>query len=195
MNDCNPKPYTIPGGDAMHAERVTQRHPPPLLLAPLGGKTVELDCDGGRLSSDAGLVLLHDPEEQLGLTRALAAVLRAPRDPRRVDFTLHALLKQRVWHMAAGYEAANDANPLRHAPSCKVRRDRLPASGPPLASPPTLSRCEHRVSRTALSRLARVFVEQCIAAYDRPPTRIVLDCDDTEDPAHGEQEPSRDAGS
>jgi Transposase DDE domain group 1 len=117
-----------------------------------------------------------------------------PRDPRRVDFTLHALRKPRVWHMAAGSAAANDANPLRHDPICKVRRDRLPASGPPLASPPTLSRCEKRVSRTALSRLARGFVEQCIAAYDRPPTRIVLDCDDTEAPAHGAQEPSRDDG-
>jgi hypothetical protein len=33
-----------------------------------------------------------------------------------------------------------------------------------------------------------VFAEQCIASYDRPPKLIVLDFDDTEDPAHGEQE-------
>jgi len=188
MNACNPKAYTIPGGDAMQAELVTQRHPTPLLLAPIGGKTVELDCDGGRLSSDAGLVLLHDPDEQLGLTRDLAAVLRDPRDPRRVDFTLHDLLKQRVLQIAAGYEDANDANTLRHAPIFKVLLDRLPESGPPLASQPTISRFENRVSRTALSRLARVFVEQFIASYDRPPKLIVLDFDDTEAPAHGEQE-------
>ena len=188
MNACNPKAYTIPGGDAMQAELVTQRHPTPLLLAPIGGKTVELDCDGGRLSSDAGLVLLHDPDEQLGLTRDLAAVLRDPRDPRRVDFTLHDLLKQRVLQIAAGYEDANDANTLRHAPIFKVLLDRLPESGPPLASQPTISRFENRVSRTELSRLARVFVEQCIASYNRPPKLIVLDFDDTEDPAHGEQE-------
>jgi len=36
------------------------------------------------LSSDAGLMLLKDPDEQLGLTRALAAVLKDARDPRRV---------------------------------------------------------------------------------------------------------------
>ena len=188
MNACNPKAYTIPGGDAMQAELVTQRHPTPLLLAPIGGKTVELDCDGGRLSSDAGLVLLHDPDEQLGLTRDLAAVLRDPRDPRRVDFTLHDLLKQRVLQIAAGYEDANDANTLRHDPIFKVLLDRLPESGPPLASQPTISRFENRVSRTELYRLARVFVEQFIASYDRPPKLIVLDFDDTEDPAHGEQE-------
>ena len=188
MNACNPKAYTIPGGDAMPAELVTQRHPTPLLLAPIGGKTVELDCDGGRLSSDAGLVLLHDPDEQLGLTRDLAAVLRDPRDPRRVDFTLHDLLKQRVLQIAAGYEDANDANTLRHDPIFKVLLDRLPESGPPLASQPTISRFENRVSRTELYRLARVFVEQFIASYARPPKLIVLDFDDTEDPAHGEQE-------
>jgi hypothetical protein len=59
MNACNPKAYTSPGGDAMQADLATQRHPTPLLLAPIGGKTVELDCDGGHLSSDAGLVLLQ----------------------------------------------------------------------------------------------------------------------------------------
>jgi hypothetical protein len=69
-----------------------------------------------------------------------------------------------------------------------VLRGRLPESGPPLASPPTISRFENRVSRTELSRLARVFVEQFIASYNRPPKLIVLDFDDTEDPAHGEQE-------
>jgi hypothetical protein len=66
MNACHPKAYPIPGGDAMHAARVTQRHPPPLLLAPIGGKTVALAGDGGRVASDAGLVLLHDPEAPLG---------------------------------------------------------------------------------------------------------------------------------
>ena len=73
----------------------------------------------------------------------------------------------------------------------KVLLGRLPESGPPLASQPTISRFENRVSRTELSRLARVFGEQCIASYARPPKRIVLDFDDTEDPAHGGQEQVR----
>jgi hypothetical protein len=77
----------------MQAELAPQRHPLPLLLAPVGGKTVALDCDGGRLSSDAGLVLLKDIDEQLGLTRALAAALSASRDARRIRFTLEDLLK------------------------------------------------------------------------------------------------------
>ena len=96
MNAYSPQAYTITGVDSMPTDRATQLQPAPLLLAPVGTKAVTLDFDGGRLSSDGGLVLLNDPENQIGLTRDLAAVLRDPRDSRRVHLTLHDLLKQRV---------------------------------------------------------------------------------------------------
>jgi hypothetical protein len=186
MNVASAKAYTIPGVDAMPADIAS-----PLHWAALEDKAVLVDFDGGRLSSDGGLVLLNDPDDQIGLTRDLAAVLRDPRDPRRINFTLHDLLKQRVLHIAAGYEDANDANTLRHEPIFKLLLGRLPESGAPLASQPTISRFENRVSRTALYRMARVLVHQFIASYDRAPKLIVLDFDDTEDPAHGQQEQSR----
>src|SRR5712691_4197307 len=167
MSVSSPKAYTIPGVDSMQAALTTPLHLAPLPLAPVGAKAVALDFDGGRLSSDAGLVLLKDPDEQLGLTHNLAAVLSDPRDPRRVHFTHHDLLKQRVFQIAAGYEDANDANTLRHDPIFKLLLDRLPETGAPLASQPTLSRFENRVSRTELY------------------------FDDTEDPVHGEQEQAR----
>jgi hypothetical protein len=63
---------------------------------------VALAFDGGRLSSDAGIVLLKDIDAQLGLTRALAAVLSDPRDAHRLHFTPEDWLKQRVFHIAAG---------------------------------------------------------------------------------------------
>jgi hypothetical protein len=156
MNACHPKKYTLPGFDSRQAERTTQRQPPPLLLAPVEDKTVELDFDGGRLSSDAGLVLLKDIDDQLGLTRALAAVLADSRDARRIHFTPEDLLKQRIFQIAAGYEDANDANTLRHDPICKLLLDRLPETGAPLASQPTISRFENSVSRTAIYRMALV---------------------------------------
>src|SRR2546430_1366992 len=186
MNAYAPQAYTILGVDSMQTEMAA-----PLHLSPVGDKAVDLDCEGGLLSSDAGLVLLKDPDEQLGLTRALAAVLKDSRDPRRVHFTLHDLLKQRVLQIAAGYEDANDANTLRHDPIFKLLLNRLPDTGPPLASQPTLSRFENQVSRTELYRLARVLVDQFITSYARPPQLIVLDFDDTEAPVHGEQEQAR----
>jgi hypothetical protein len=97
----------------------------------VGDKTVELNFDGGHLSSDAGLVLLKDIDDQLGLTRALAAVLADSRDARRIHFTAEDLLKQRIFQIAAGYEDANDANTLRHDPIFKLLLDRLPETGTP----------------------------------------------------------------
>jgi len=181
----------VSGFDPLHAPMATQLQPTALPLVPVGGKAVDLDFDGGRLSSEAGMVLLKDIDAQLGVTRNLAAVLSDPRDPRRINFPLEALIKQRVFHIAAGYEDANDATTLRDAPICKLMLERLPASGAPLASQPTMSRFANRVSRTALSRLALAVLHQFIASYATPPKVIVLDVDDTEDPVHGGQEQAR----
>src|SRR5216683_7110005 len=191
MNARNPKEYTIPGFDSMQAALATQRQPTPLLLAPVGDKTVELDFDGGRLSSDAGLILLKDIDDQLGLTRALAAVLADARDARRIHFTPEDLRKQRIFQIAAGYEDANDSNTLRDDPIFKLMLDRLPDTDAPLASQPTMSRFENRVSRSELYRMARVLLDQFIASYVTQPTVIVLDVDDTEDRVHGQQEHAR----
>jgi hypothetical protein len=175
----------------MSADMATQLQPAPLHLAPVGAKAVELDFDGGCLSSDAGIILLKDIDDQLGLTRALAAVLSDRRDARRIHFTPEDLLKQRVFQIAAGYEDANDATTLRDDPIFKLMLDRLPESGAPLASQPTISRFENHISRTELSRMALVLLEQFLASYDKPPQVIVLDVDDTEDRVHGQQEHAR----
>ena len=175
----------------MQTDRASQLQQPSLPLAPVGAKAVDLDFDGGRLSSDAGLVLLKDIDEQLGLTRHLAAVLSDPRDPRRVKFTRQDLLTQRGLQIAAGSEDANDSNTLRADPLFKLLLNRLPEPGAPLASQPTMSRFENRVSRRELYRMARVVLEQCIASYATPPTVIVLAVDDTEDRVHGQQAPAR----
>src|SRR3989442_1786067 len=181
----------VSGVDPMQADRAPQLQPSPLHLAPVGAKAVELDFDGGRLSSDAGVLLRKDIDAQLGFTRDLAAVLSDPRDPRRVKFTRQDLLTQRVLQIAVGYEDANDSNTLRHDPIFKLLLDRLPDTGAPLASQPTISRFENRISRTELYRMVLVFLDQFIASYATPPKAIVLDFDDTEDPVHGAQEQRR----
>src|SRR6516165_8088627 len=191
MDASSPKAYTISDVDAMPADRTTPMEPTPLPLAPVGSKAVELDFNGGRLSSDAGVVLLKDLDDQLGVTHDLAMVLKDPRDPRRVAFTVEDVLKQRVYQIAAGYEDANDANTLRDDPIFNLMLDRLPETGDSLASQPTLSRFENRDSRTELYRMARVLLDHFIASYAKPPQIIVLDVDDTEDRVHGQQEQAR----
>ena len=191
MNAQSFSAHMVSGFDPMQADMVLQPQQTPLHLAPVGAKAVALDFDGGQLSSDAGVLLLKDIDDHLGLTHDLAAVLSDPRDARRVKFTLHDLLKQRVFQIAAGYEDANDSNTLRDDPIFKLLLDRLPETGAPLASQPTMSRCENRVSRTELYRMAVVLLKQFIASYDSPPKVIVLDVDDTEDRVHGQQEQAR----
>ncbi len=51
MNVSSPKAYTIPGVDLMQAAITPPPHLTPLHLAPVGAKAVDLDFDGGRLSS------------------------------------------------------------------------------------------------------------------------------------------------
>ena len=102
MNACNPTTYTISGFDAMHVALAAPCDPTPLLLTPIGGKTVARDCDGGRWSSAAGLIWLKDINEQRGLTRALATALSDARDARRLRFTPDDLLTQRIFPIAAG---------------------------------------------------------------------------------------------
>ena len=66
MNVDSPKAYTISDVDSMPAEITTPLQLSPLHLVSVGTKAVDLDFDGGRLSSDAGLVPLHDPDAPLG---------------------------------------------------------------------------------------------------------------------------------
>jgi hypothetical protein len=191
MNAQLSKDDLISGNDPMQAGIIRPSRPASVHLAPVAGKAVALDFEGGLLSSDAGLVLLKDVDAQLGLSRALSEVLTDPRDPRRIHFTFADLIQQRVFQIAAGYEDANDSNPLRHDPIFKLLLGRLPQSGPSLASQPTISRFENGVSRSELYRLAVVLVEQFITSYDKPPEVLVLDFDDTEDEVHGAQEQAR----
>jgi len=149
---------------------------------------VLLDFEGGQLTSDAGLLLLREVEQQIGLVEALANVIPDPRDARYTDYSTKELLLQRIGQIISGYEDANDCNNLRHDPIFKMFAGRLPESDPALASQPTMCRFENRATRTMLYQIACVFVQQFVASYDAPPAIVVLDVDDTEDRVYGDQQ-------
>ena len=55
---------------------------PPLPgLSPVGGKPFVARFDGGRLSSDGGVLALREVERRLGVADRLAACLDDPRSP------------------------------------------------------------------------------------------------------------------
>ena len=161
----------------------------------LGGREIVGRFDGGRLSSDGGLVLLAQLDRQWGLTERLATCLRDRRQPGKVRQPLRDLFRQRVYQIAAGYEDCNDADRLAGDPMLKLAVGRCPQSDRPLASQPTLSRFENSVSPGDLYRLSEALVEFFIhsgaggSCHGKgTPRQIVLDLDATDDPTHGQQQ-------
>jgi len=161
----------------------------PLLpgLSPVQGKAVIARFDGGRLSSEGGLLVLREIEGRLGVADRLAACLKDPRAPEKVVHRLAEIIRFRMLMIAAGYEDGNDADTLRRDPMFKLALDRLP-SGEELCSQSTISRLENLPDVRALLRLGRALVEQYCASFRQVPKRIVLDIDDTFDRVHGGQQ-------
>jgi hypothetical protein len=161
----------------------------PLLpgLSPVQGKAIVARFDGGRLSSQGGLLALREIERGLGVADRLAACLNDPRAPERVGHRLAEIIRFRMLMIAAGYEDGNDADALRRDPMFKLALDRLP-SDEELCSQSTISRLENLPDIRALLRLGRALIEQYCASFRQVPKRIVLDVDDTFDRAHGGQQ-------
>ena len=157
-------------------------------LSPVRGKPVHLTFDGGRLTSDAGVLLLAEVERRLGIAERLARCLADPRAPERVRHTLAEMIRFRTLLIAAGYPDANDCDGLRIDPAFKMAVGRLPESGEELCSQPTMCRLENLPGPTALKRMTAAMVELFCDSFTDVPRRLVLDIDDTCDAAHGQQQ-------
>ncbi|MHC4945927.1 MAG: IS1380 family transposase [Planctomycetota bacterium] len=161
-----------------------------LLFSSVGKKKIHADFNGGRLTSDGGVLLLRETEKRLGLIDAIAEGLPDPRHPSLIKHSQREMLAQRIFSIALGYEDLNDHATLRHDPALQVATERIrkPNSDHGLSSPSTLCRLENRVNRESLVRISEIFVEQFIASHHTPPEELILDFDATDDPLHGKQE-------
>lgn len=149
-------------------------------------KPVIVENSAGRLSSDAGLLVVREFDDRLGLTERFAKVL----DDLRVnpDHSMLSMVRQRIYGILAGYEDQNDHDTLRYDPVFQLVCDRLPQEGEELAAQPTLSRFENSISIPSLFRLRELFVDEFLNAFDEPPRELTFDLDGFDDPAHGEQQ-------
>src|SRR3954466_7306575 len=100
--------------------------PQQLRFPPLAGYPIRADFEGGALSSDFGALLLRGIDRQIGLTERLAAAVRDRRHRSYIDHPLRDLFAQRIYQIASGYAAGNDANSLRHDAMFKLRGERSP---------------------------------------------------------------------
>jgi hypothetical protein len=151
-------------------------------------KKVTAAFDGGRLTSDGGVLLLAQAERKMQICKQLAACIADPRDPSRVVHSLDDILRARVLAITCGYEDADDLDTLRDDPGFRVALGKLPGSGAGLASQPTMSRWENAPTTRELAKLMAAMVGIYCASYPAAPEAVTLDIDDTCDVAHGHQQ-------
>ncbi len=181
--DANPSVTSGPATSAMIDDTTL-----PFAFPAVGRKKVTAAFDGGRITSDGGVMLLAEAERRLALAGKLAAVIPDHRDPNRTVHALADSLRARIVAIACGYEDADDLDSLRFDPAFKLACGRLPDSGRDLCSQPTVSRWENAPDLRSVIRLGRVLLDLWLASCPAPPAGVTLDIDDTCDVVHGHQQ-------
>lgn len=153
-------------------------------LADFGKKQVEVRFSAEQTSHDGGLLLLNEVEKQIGLIDKLAKCIDDPRHQAYVHHPIESMLRQRIMQIAAGYEDANDCNSLKNDGILKICSGQEHS----LATQPTMCRLENLPGEKELYNMAKVFVDNFIDSYPKPPKVIILDCDDTSALVYGQQE-------
>jgi Transposase DDE domain group 1 len=168
-------------------------------FTPVEGRRVVAAFDGGRMTSDAGAMLLGATERVIDLVGRFAGCFADDRAPELIEHEVRTLVGQRVYGIALGYEDLIDHEELRHDPVMAVLAGKLAARRSdcaPLAGKSTLNRLElsrpeptryHKISYDG-AKIESLFVDLFLEAHAAPPQQIVLDLDATDDPLHGHQE-------
>jgi hypothetical protein len=91
------------------------------------GRQVVASFDGGANTSDAGGLLLGATDRTIGLVGRFAACFVDGRALAQVEHTIEAMVAQRVFGLALGYEDLIDHDQLRHDPVLATLAGKLEA--------------------------------------------------------------------
>ena len=163
------------------------------------GREVVAAFDGGEGTTDAGGLLLGATDRAIRLVGRFAACFVDHRAQAQVEHTVAAMVAQRVFGIALGYEDLIDHDHLRYDPVLATLAGKLAAKRQncaPLAGKSTLNRLEHAPSEPSRYHkighdpvaIEGLFVDLFLEAHKRQPKEIILDLDATDDPLHGHQE-------
>jgi len=175
----------------------------------LGKRKVVGGFDGGKITSDAGGLLLRETEARLGILKRLAGCFTDHRRRDRIEHGVFSLVAQRVAGIALGYEDVVDHDELRHDPLLAIlcgnaditgqNRKRKRDAGVALAGKSTLNRLELRAEKAGAgekykkieadaAKMDELMIDIFLESFAKAPDEIVLDLDATDDPIHGNQE-------
>jgi hypothetical protein len=166
----------------------------------LDSRRIEVDFEGGHVTSDAGALLLRQVENRLGIGHRLALCFHDGRERSRVAHTVEQLILQRIMGLCLGWEDLVDHDHLRHDPLMGLLAGKARPEAEPVAGKSTLNRLElspdlplhqaHRYHKITadFAAIDRLLVEIFLEAHEAAPKEIFLDLDATDDPVHGDQE-------
>lgn len=167
------------------------------LFEPSFNRAVKVCASDERMTSDAGFLLLREADHRLGLTESLAQQLCDPRRQDLIRYQLVELLRERLYAVALGYSAQDDADRLAHDPALQLAAWDRPGEQPldeRLASQPTQSRLIDILTHTPGNRNAlRDALSQACERHlratggDHAARKVTIDIDSFPIPVHGRQ--------
>lgn len=160
-------------------------------------RSVRARFDGGKITSNGGGLLLQQVDQRLDLLSRFSQCFLDGRDQKRVRHGVRAMLAQRVYGLALGYEDLNDHEQLREDPLLMLLAGSAEPEQP-LAGKSTLNRLElggapdadDRYKKVHYSAVAidELLVKIFLEAHAEAPPEIVIDLDATDLALHGHQE-------
>jgi hypothetical protein len=157
-------------------------------LPSVSRKKVTAAFDGGRLSSDSGVMPLALADRRRAMLITLAALIADHRDPSHITRTVADVVRARMLAIGCGYPDRNDFDRLRVDPAFKLACGRLPDTGGDLCSQPTISRWENAPTLREIIRLDLRPGRYLVPELPEATRFVVLDIDDTVDVVHGHQQ-------
>jgi hypothetical protein len=168
------------------------------------GKEIIANFEGGRITSDAGIILMAELDKKLKISEKFAECFQDHRNLSYIDYSVHQLVSQRIYGLILGYEDVNDHDKLRHDPALAIalkKLDFIESNQGSLAGKSTINRLEycpetilnqeesryHRIEQDP-KKIEKLFVDIFLRSYKKPPRQIILDMDVTDDQVHGNQE-------
>ena len=94
-------------------------------FARVEGRAVVAGFDGGKMTSEAGGLLLGATDRAIRLVDRFAECFADSRMPELIEHTVRTLVGQRVFALALGYEDLVDHDELRHAPTIAMLAGKL----------------------------------------------------------------------